>query len=100
MVHNLLRSQFRDNWEDTASVAAKKDNVGWVTRRDARNLGIADVFNWVRSTSVLSQSCIIVINKTSLRVEDNVLKDGSKSDGIVNIGLLLGRKVHAFGVAL
>ena len=59
-----------------------------------------DVLNWVCATCVLSESDIIVVNKTSLWVEDNVLKDGTELDGVENIWFLLGGETNGLCVAL
>lgn len=100
MVHHLFWSQFRDDWEDTASVAAEKNDVGWVSGRDAWNLGVADILNGISSSGILSQGCIVVVNNTCLWIEDNILKNGPETDGVEDFRLLLGGKINTFGVAL
>lgn len=45
--HGLFGGEFRDWWEDTASIAGKEDDVGWVLFSQARNLGILNVLNGI-----------------------------------------------------
>jgi len=73
--HSLGRVQLRNWWQDTTSVAGEKDDVAWVVRRQARDLCVGDVFNRISTASVLGQSDVIIIDKASLRVENNVLKN-------------------------
>lgn len=49
-----------------------------------------DVFDWVCATGVLGEGGVIVINGTSLCVEDDVLEDGTELDSTIDIWLLLG----------
>lgn len=59
---------------------------------------------WISSecipSGVLGKGDIVVINVTSLWVEDNVLKNGSELDGVENIWLLLGGETNSLCVAL
>jgi len=64
-----------NRWKDTASVASEKDNVAWVVRGQARDLGVLDVFDRIGTTSVFGQSSVIVIDKTGFWVENNVLQN-------------------------
>jgi len=98
VVANRLRGELRYRWEDTGSIASEKDQVLRVMVTDARNLDIGDVLDGVCATCVLGQCDIIVVDLTGLRVEHNVLQDGSKADSVVNIGLLLSRQADALGV--
>lgn len=59
---------------------------------------LKDMFNI--PSSVLSESCIIIIDKTSLGAEDNVLKDGTESDSIEDIGFLFSGEANALSVTL
>jgi hypothetical protein len=49
---------------------------------------------------VLGQSGIIVVDLTSIRVENYILQYGAELDGVENIGFLLGRQTDALGIAL
>lgn len=50
-------------------------------------------------TSVLGEGGVVVVDLTGLGVEDDVLEDGAKADGAVNVGLLLGGQTNGLGVA-
>lgn len=50
--------------------------------------------------SVLREGSIIVVDFTAHGVEDDVLEDGSETDGVENIRFLLRRETNALGVAL
>lgn len=97
--HGLGGVELGDWWENTASVASEENDVLWVSVRNTWNLGVVDVLNWVGATGVLGEGDIIVVDETGLWVEDNILKDGTELDGVVNIWLLLGRETNALGVA-
>lgn len=66
---------------------------------NARDLGVLDVLNGVGTSGVLGESDIVVVDVAGIWVEDDVFKDGTVLDGAVNIGLLLGGKTDALGVA-
>ena len=51
-------------------------------------------------SGVLGEGGVIVIDKTSLGVEDNILKNRTEFDGVENIWLFLSRKTDSLGVAL
>lgn len=97
--HGLGRVELGDGRENTAGVAGEEDNVLGVVGRQAGDLGVGDVLDGVGATSVLGEGGIVVVDLAGVGVEDNVLKDGAVADGVVNIGLLLGRETDGLGVA-
>jgi hypothetical protein len=97
--HGLGAVKLGDWRKDTASIASEEDDVAGHAGRQARNLSVADVLDGVGTSCVLSEGGVIVVDLTSLGVEDNVLEDGTVADGAVNIGLLLGREANGLGVA-
>ena len=99
VVHGLLGAELGDGRKDTTGVACEENDVGGVAAGDAGNLGVLDVLDGVCATSVLGEGGVIVIDNSGGGVEDDVLKDGAKLDGVENIGLLLGGETNALGVA-
>jgi hypothetical protein len=99
VVHGLLGAELGDRRQDTTGVACEENNVGRVAAGDAGNLGVLDVLDGVCATSVLSESGVVVIDGSGLRVKDNVLEDGAELDGVEDIGLLLSGEANALGVA-
>lgn len=99
VVHGLLGSELGDGRQDTTGVAGEEDDVLGVLAADARNLGVLNVLDGVSATSVLSEGIILVVDNTGIRIEDDVLKNGTELDSTENIGLLLGRETNALGVA-
>jgi hypothetical protein len=97
--HGLSGIELGDGRKDTTSITCQENDVGRVVVTLARNLGVADILNGIGATSVLRECCIIVVDLTGFGVEDNVFQDGSESDGVENIWLLLGRETNAFGIA-
>jgi len=99
VVHGLLGAELGDGREDTTGVACKENDVGRVAAGNARDLGVLDVLNGVCAASVLSEGGIIVVDHSGGGIENDVLEDGTELDGVENIGLLLGGKTNALGVA-
>jgi hypothetical protein len=98
VVGDGLGGELGDGGKDTGGIASKKDKVLGVVVGDTGDLDVGDVLDGVSTTGVLSKSDIVVVDLTGLRVEDNVLKDRSEADGVVNVGLLLGGETNALGV--
>jgi hypothetical protein len=73
--HGLGGIELGDGWEDTTSITGKENNVAGVICRQAGYLGVLDVLNRISTSSVLRQSRIVVVDKTSLGAEDNVLEN-------------------------
>jgi hypothetical protein len=99
VVHGLGGGELGDGREDTTGVACEEDDVLGVAVGDARDLGVLDVLDGVCAAGVLGEGGVIVVDDTGFGVEDDVLKDGTELDGVVNIGLLLGGETNALGVA-
>jgi hypothetical protein len=99
MVHSLLGAELGDGWQDTTCIAGEEDNVLGVLVGDARNLGVLNVLDGVCAASVLGQGVVVVVDQTGHGVENNVFEDGTETDGVENIRLLLGRETNALGVA-
>lgn len=99
VVLSLLRRETRDGGKDTESVAGEHDDVRRLAVGNARNLGVGDVLDGVGATSVLGDRDVVVVGNAVSGVVDNVLEDGTEADGVVDLGLLLGREVDALGVA-
>lgn len=99
VIHGLLLAKLGDRGQDTASIAGEQHNVLGVLVGDAGDLCVLNVLDGVCATGVLSQGVVIVVDNTSCRVEDNVLQDGTETDGTENIGLLLSRQANSLGVA-
>ena len=99
MVTSLLRGQLTHGREHAECITSEHDNVLWLTLDDARNASVGNELDGVRATSVLGDADIIVVGFTRDDVVDDVLEDGTETDGTVDLGLLLGGKVNALGVA-
>jgi hypothetical protein len=99
VVHSLLGAELGDRREDTAGITCEEDDVGRVVAGDAGNLGVLDVLDGVGAASVLSESGVIVVDDSGGGVEDDILEDGAKLDGVENIRLLLGGETNTLGVA-
>lgn len=91
VVVGLFRSQLGDGRQDTEGVAAQHDDVARLSLSDTRDLGIGDVFDGVGTSGVFRNRDIVVVGNTVGRVVNNVLQNGSVSDGVEDLRLLLGR---------
>lgn len=54
--HCLLGGEFGDRGEDTAGVASEEDDVCGVVFREAGDLGVRDVFDWVGAVYIAKVS--------------------------------------------
>ena len=97
--HGLFGRELGDRGKDTAGIAGEEDDVCGVLVTQAGDLGVLNVLDGVGAASVLGQCVIVIVDDTGDGVEDNVLEDGAKSDGVEDIGLLLGGEANALGVA-
>ncbi len=99
VVASLFRGQFADGREDPKGVACEHDDVGGLLWDVTGDTGVGDVLDRVRASSVLRDAHIVVVWKAVDRVVDDVLEDGAKADGGVDLGFLLRGEVDTFGVA-
>ena len=99
MVAGLLRGQLADRRENAESVAGEHDDVLGLALDDTRNTGVGNELDGVSATCVLGDADIIIVGLARNNVIDNVLKDGTETNGTVDLGLLLSRQVDALGVA-
>lgn len=99
VVHHLLGRQLRHGWQHTGRVARQQHDVLRVLVGQTWDLGAGDVVDGVRAARVFRDAAIVVIDFARERVEHHVLQHGTKLDGVVNLGLLLGGKPNALGVA-
>jgi hypothetical protein len=99
VVASLLRSELANRREDTESIAGQHNDIRGLTIGQARNLGVGNVLNRVRATSVFGNADIIVVGAAGDRVVDNVFENAAETDGVVDFWFLLGREIDAFSVA-
>lgn len=59
---------------------------------DTGDLCVGDEIDGVGASSVFRQGGIFVIDETSAGIEDDVLEDGSETDGVEDLRFLLGRQ--------
>ena len=85
-------------WEDTERIACKHDNVAWLAVDHARYVRVRDKFNRIRAARVLRDANIVIVGRTRSRVVDDVLKDATKADRVVDLGFLRGGEVDALGI--
>lgn len=100
MEHCLFGGELGDWGKHTAGVTGEEDDVGGVVGGEAGDLSVGDVFDGVCASCVFCECGVVVVCLAGFGVKDNVLEDGAEADGIENVGLFLGGKVDAFGVAL
>ena len=99
MVACLLRCKFTNRRKYTEGIASQHDDIRRLAFHHARNLRVGDEFNWVRTPSILGYADIIVVWQTSDGIVDDVLEDAAKTNGVIDIGFLLGGEVNTFGIA-
>jgi len=67
---------------------------------NARDLGVGDEVDGVSTSSVLGQGGIIVVDETSIGVEDNVLENRAEADGVEDFWFFLGGQSNALSLAI
>ena len=98
MVACLLGRKPAHRREDTKRVASKHDNVAGLAVDRARYMRVRDEFNRIRATRVLRNANIVIVGRSRSRIVDDVLKDATKADRVVDLGLLRGGEVDALGI--
>ena len=98
MVACLLGREPAHRRQDAERVACKHDNVAGLTVNRARYMRVWDEFNRIRASRVLRNANIVIVGRSRSRVVDDVLKDATKADRVVNLGLLRGGEVDALGI--
>ena len=99
VVASLFGSQLADWWEYTESITGEHNDILWLTLNRARDASVGNELDRVRTTSVLGDADIVIVGLARNDVVDDVLKDGTETDGVVDLGLLLSGKANALGVA-
>lgn len=98
VVVGLFRGQLGDGRQDTEGITTQHDDVARLSLSDTWDLGVGNVFDGVGASGVFRNRDIVVIGNSVGRVVNNVLEDGSVSDGVEDFGLLFGRQVNGLGV--
>lgn len=99
VVHDLLVGELGDGGNDTSGITGEQNDVGGVGLSDTGQLGVGNVLDGVGASGVLGEGSVVVVDLSGNGVEDNVLQNRAKLDGVENIGLLLSRETQALGVA-
>ena len=94
----LLGREPAHRGEDTERVACKHDYVAGLAVDRARYMRVRDEFNRIRAARVLRNANIVIVGRSRSRVVDDVLKDTTEADRVVNLGLLRGGEVDALGI--
>ena len=66
---------------------------------NARDFGVGDKVDGVSASSVLGQGRIVVVDETSIGIENNVLENGAEADGIEDFWFFLGGQSNALSLA-
>ncbi|RUS25003.1 hypothetical protein BC938DRAFT_472757 [Jimgerdemannia flammicorona] len=98
VVHDLGGRELRDRREDAERIASEQNDVLGMTSY-ARDLRIGDEIDGIGATGVLGEAVVSIFDDAGVLVEDDVLEDGPKANGVEDVGFLLGREVNALGVA-
>ncbi len=88
MVLRLFGSEAGDRREDTESIAAEHDDVGWLAVGDARDLSVGNELDRVGAACILGDGNIIVIRVSVGRVVYDIFEDGAEPDCSKDLGFL------------
>ena len=80
MVHGLGFGQSADGRQYSESVTCQEDHILRMTGGPSK-IDIAQMIEWVASSSVFGQRVVVEVDASSLRITDDVLEDGSESPG-------------------
>lgn len=81
MIHDLIIVELRDERQNTSGIASQHDDVFGVVR-DARDLGVWDILNWIRAPSVFCETCVVVIDDAVNGVEDDIFKHCAEMNSV------------------
>lgn len=59
---------------------------------------VRDEFNRISAARVLRNANIVIVGRSRSRIVNDVLKDATKADRVVDLGLLRGGEVDTFGI--
>src|SRR5271168_4249449 len=65
----------------------------------SRNDRVVDVLDRISRARIFGVANVAVVRGSRLAVDDHILQDRAETDGVVDLGFLLGREIDAFGVA-
>ena len=99
MIAGLLRRELTNRREHSEGIAGQHNDIRWLTVGHARNLGVGNVLNRVRTPGVFCNADIIVVGDPGERVVDNIFENTTKLDRVVDFWFFLSREVDAFGIA-
>jgi len=99
VITRLLGRKFANRGQNTKRITRQHDDIARLTIRNARDLSIRDELDRISTTRVLGDIDVVVVRHTVRRVVNDVLEDRTEADGVEDLGLFLGGKVDAFGVA-
>ena len=99
MVARLLWRKLAHGRKHTKRVACKHNDVARLPIDRAWYMRIRNELDRVRAARVLRDAHVVIVRRPTVGIVDDVLKDASKADGIVNLGLLRGGEVDGLGIA-
>ena len=99
MIAGLLWGEFGYRGEDTVRITGEHDDVLRLTIDDARDTGVGDEFDRVRTAGVLRNADVVVVRFARGGVVYDIFENGTEAYGIENFGLFLPGEVDTFCVA-
>lgn len=99
MVTSLLWGEPANRGKYAKSIASQHNDVAWLRVDHTGDLRIRNKFNRIRAAGILRDADIVVVRHARNGIVHDVLEDRAESDGVEDIGLLLGGEVDALGVA-
>lgn len=76
----------------------KKNDVLWMTS-DSWNLNVIDEFQWIASSGVFSQRSIEIVDFLGDWVSNNVFKNSTELDSVIDFWLFIFTKANTFSIA-
>ena len=98
MVHCCILAESADRRQYAKCIRSQENNyLG--NAAATRDLGVGNVINRIADTGILSQAAIIKIKLSGLVIKNNVLNQGTETDRIVDVRLILCGKIDALRIA-
>lgn len=98
MIAGLLRRKLADRGEDAKSIAGEHDDIRGLPVNHAGNTSVWNEINGIRAASVFSDADVVVVGFTGSNIVRDVLENGTKTDSVEYLGLLLSREIDALGI--
>lgn len=99
MITGLFRRELADRREDAESITSEHNDVRGLPVDQTGDASVWNEINGIRAAGVFGYADVVIVWVAGSEVIHDVLENGTKTDGVKYLWLLLSREIDAFGVA-